>query len=243
MLSSVLLDAGFVDASDIHEVKGGKPVSDSLPPAAVADRVTVLELGTDDLAPFVALTRAAEALGREQAPGPHGFVPSAAGLVLEGLFRARALCAGAVRFCEWGSGYGVATSFAAMLGFTAYGIERQPSLVAVARTLADRFAPTARFIEGSYVPGGGEAITEPSPRPRWMATASDDAYERLALALSDFDVVFAYPWPEERGVIDDLFVTYAKPGALLITYCAWEGVTICRRRADEPPARPALYSV
>jgi hypothetical protein len=234
-LSSRLLNAGFVDASDIHDVKGGKVVSAFRPPRPVADPVTACELGTDDLAPFVALTRAAEALSREQAPGPHGFVPSAAALVLEGLFQARASCAVPVRFCEWGSGYGVATSFAAMLGFTAYGIERQPALVAVARALADRFAPAARFVEGSYVPRGGEALTEPSPRPRWMATASDDAYERLGLALSDFDVVFAYPWPEERGVIDDLFVTYARPGALLITYCAWEGVTMCR-------LRPALYS-
>jgi len=240
--SKVLLDAGFVEARDVTDPDTGAVVRTA--PAADAPSIACapLVLSPDRLAAFMAVSRAVETPGRGQRAGPYGFVASASALVLDGLLHARALCPGAARFCEWGSGDGVATSFAAMLGFEASGIERDPALVGVARELAGRFAPAARFVEGSYVPRGGEAITEELPRSRWMATASDDAYDRLGLAASDFDVVFAYPWPDERSVVDDLFITYAKPGALLVTYCAWDGVVISRRRRDERLDPPGLYS-
>ena len=43
------------------------------------------------------------------------------------------------RFCEWGSGYGVVTCLAAMLGFEAVGIEIDAGLVDCARRLAEAY--------------------------------------------------------------------------------------------------------
>ena len=45
-------------------------------------------------------------------------------------FQLRALAGRAVSFLEWGSGTGVITIMADMLGFEAYGIEINPALVA-----------------------------------------------------------------------------------------------------------------
>src|SRR2546423_1671474 len=61
------------------------------------------------------------------------------------------------RFCEWGSGFGVVTCLAAMIGFDACGIEIEPDLVAAARRLAADFDLSAEFVCGSFVPRGGEA--------------------------------------------------------------------------------------
>src|SRR5438874_6164144 len=44
-----------------------------------------------------------------------------------------------LRFCEWGSGFGVTTCLAAMVGFDACGIEIDGELVAHAQRLADDF--------------------------------------------------------------------------------------------------------
>src|SRR6478735_7902298 len=60
------------------------------------------------------------------------------------------------RFCEWGSGFGVVASLAAMLGFDACGIEIESSLVEEARQLADDFELPVEFVHGSFVPRGAE---------------------------------------------------------------------------------------
>src|SRR6516162_7326793 len=60
------------------------------------------------------------------------------------------------RFCEWGSGFGVVTSLAAGLDYEAYGIEVQGELVDCARQLADAFDLQAEFVDGSFVPRGGD---------------------------------------------------------------------------------------
>src|SRR5438034_10470333 len=70
----------------------------------------------------------------------HGFVPSdhlSAFGALQAL--AESALAPGGRFCEWGSGFGVVTCLAAMLGFDACGIEIEAELVAAARRLAEDF--------------------------------------------------------------------------------------------------------
>ena len=51
-----------------------------------------------------------------------------------------------------------------------------------------------------------------------MATEADATYETLDQEVSDFAVVFAFPWPAEAKVIAQLFERYARCGALLLTY-------------------------
>src|SRR5262245_2654095 len=53
-------------------------------------------------------------------------------------------------FCEWGSGFGVVSCLAALLGFDARGIEVEPELVEAARRLAEDFALPVEFARGNF---------------------------------------------------------------------------------------------
>ncbi len=82
-------------------------------------------------------------------PGFEAYVSADYAQVLDSL---RTMQGRADTFLEWGSGLGVVTIMASRLGFSAYGIEISPQLVAHARQLADEFAPLAKFAESSFVP-------------------------------------------------------------------------------------------
>lgn len=147
------------------------------------------------------------------------FVPcdyEAAFGVVRGLLEA-ALTRGQ-RFCEWGSGFGVVADLAAMLGFDACGIEIEASLVEEARRLADDYELLVEFVQGSFVPRGAEDHVHAAGSYSWMTTEGDYAYDDLDLEPSDFDVIFAYPWPDEESVVCDLFEKFAGVGAILATY-------------------------
>ena len=122
------------------------------------------------------------------------------------------------RFCEWGSGFGVVVGLAALLDFDACGIEIEESLVAEARKLADDFDLPVEFVRGSFVPRGAEDRVHAGGTYSWLTTEGDYAYDDLDLDVSDLDVVFAYPWPDEEGVVCELFDRYAGSGAILATY-------------------------
>jgi hypothetical protein len=153
-----------------------------------------------------------------------GFVPSdfaGAYGVLRGIAETHLAPGG--RFCEWGSGFGVVTCLAAMLGFEAYGIEVEADLVDAARRLADDFDLPVQFARDSFIPAGGEACLDAGGAFAWLTTDAGGAAEELDLAPDDFDVIFAYPWPDEERVTGDLFRRYAAVGAVLVTYhCAGE---------------------
>ena len=122
------------------------------------------------------------------------------------------------RFCEWGSGFGVVVGFAAMLDFDASGIEIEGSLVEESRQLAADFDLPVEFVQGSFVPRGAEDRVHASGTYSWLTTEGDYAYDDLDLEISDLDVVFAYPWPDEEAVVCDLFERFAGVGAILATY-------------------------
>lgn len=134
------------------------------------------------------------------------------------------------QFCEWGSGLGVVTDLAALAGLAAVGIECEPALVAEARALAERFDVPAEFVCGSFVPPGGESRVLADGNYSWFTTSSDHAYDELGLDVSDFDLVFAYPWPDEEQVTADLFDRYAGPGAVLAFWGAGSGFRLWRKR-------------
>ena len=122
------------------------------------------------------------------------------------------------QFCEWGSGFGVVTSLAAMLDFDAVGVEIEPLLVREAQKLAEDFDLPVEFVTGSYVPRGGEDRAYANGSYSWFTPESDYAYDDLGIEPSDLDVVFVYPWPDEEPVTLDLFERYCGRGAILITY-------------------------
>ncbi len=125
-------------------------------------------------------------------------------------------------FCEWGSGFGVVASLAGMLGFDAYGIEIDRNLYDASRSLASEFELPVKFIHGNFIPGDFKTVNE-------FATEGASAYQKLGLDVYDFDVVFAYPWPGEERVIEDLFERRAHEGALLITYNQYKFVRLHRK--------------
>ena len=153
----------------------------------------------------------------------NGFVPSGFATVYRSL-RAivEAKLAPGNSFCEWGSGFGVVASLAAMLEFKVCGIEIDRGLVDASRRLADDFGLPVEFVHGSFVPSGAEADVEEayadtSTEYFWLVTDADDAYDELGLGPHDFDVVFAYPWPGEECLIEGLFEKYTAEEALLLT--------------------------
>jgi hypothetical protein len=135
-------------------------------------------------------------------------------------------------FAEWGSGVGVATLVAAYVGYDAYGIEAEWELVEEARKLADDFDLSAEFVCGSFVPAGGEDHVYRTGEYGWFTTQSDSAYADLGLDPDDFDIVYAYPWPDEEEVVADLFEMFAGDGAVLLTCKGGEGFRLRRKVAS-----------
>ena len=58
------------------------------------------------------------------------------------------------------------------------------------------------------------------------------AYDELGMDLSDMDLVFAYPWPGEEGLIEALFDAFAAEGALLLTYHGMNEMKLQRKVQD-----------
>jgi hypothetical protein len=127
-------------------------------------------------------------------------------------------------FCEWGSGFGVVACLAAMLEFDACGIEIEPELVEEATRLADDFELPVQFMHGSFIPRG--AAVDRTGEFSWLATEEDE----LELGPDDFDVIFAYPWPDEERLAAELFARYARAGAVLVTYHGGEEFRLRRQR-------------
>ena len=169
----------------------------------------------------------------------HSIVPSDYPLVYGALFHvAGAHLAPGPLFCEWGSGAGVVTCLAAMVGFDACGIEFEADLVELSIRLAQHHHLKAGFYRGNFVPRGGQKIAEQVGEFEWLATGGADPYDQMDLEIDDFDMVFAYPWPGEERVIERLFDRFASNGALLLTYNGdTEGVRLFRRRTARRRSR------
>jgi predicted O-methyltransferase YrrM len=150
----------------------------------------------------------------------HLFVPCDYAGALEQL---RALRSRATTFVEFGSGAGVVTILADWLGYEAYGIELEPALVAAADELAERFGSQATFVEGSFVPLDYQDEVANLSSDRLTPTDGASAFDELGMDLTDFDLIYAYPWPGDEDWLRDLVRRHARRDALLLTYDAQEG--------------------
>ncbi len=165
-----------------------------------------------------------------------GFVPSDYARVFMTLQRlVESDLARGERFCEWGSGFGVVACLAGMLGFDAYGIEIEGKLVDAAREIAADFDVCVEFIEGSFISMESAARIGPNERFAWLTTQQIPGLG-LDLSPADFDVIYAYPWPDEETLIGALFECHAEVGALLLTYHA-DGNLRLRRRQQKKRRR------
>jgi hypothetical protein len=122
------------------------------------------------------------------------------------------------RFLEWGSAVGVIAIMADMLGFESYGIELDASLVRVGRELAERAGSKARFATGSFIPMGWEWKPRDGDGRLGTIGQGPSGYLELGLALSDFDVVYAYPWQGEEPMMLELMRAHGHRDARLLLH-------------------------
>ncbi len=145
----------------------------------------------------------------------HPFVAANYESVLDALIAQRAP---GLKFLEWGSATGVITIMADMLGYEAYGIELDASLVETARKLATRFDSNATFVAGSFLPDG--YAWKPKDGDGRLGTIGHgrSGYLELGKSLDEFDIVFGYPWAGEEAMMHDLMKCYGASDALLLVH-------------------------
>lgn len=131
-------------------------------------------------------------------------------------------------FCEWGSGFGVVACLAALLDFDACGIEVEGQLVDAAQELADDFGLPVEFAHGSFLPAGFDACAS-GRQFAWLTTDADSGHRALELGPDDFDVIFAYPWPDEESLTAALFERWGRVGAVLVTYHSGDELRVRRK--------------
>jgi SAM-dependent methyltransferase len=134
------------------------------------------------------------------------------------------------RFCELGSGFGVAAILAAKRGMDSVGIEIESRLVEQAGQLAEELKTRVRFRCGSFVPRDLAGIDRWSTELRHVETEEGDVYSDLGLEIDDFDLFFAFPWPGEHEFFEAIIDDRAASGALLMTYCGRDGMHLLRKR-------------
>ena len=139
------------------------------------------------------------------------------------------------RFIEWGSGFGVATSLAAQLGFEATGIELEDGLIEIAESLAEKHQTGAGFIATTYIPegyisydhvGGSDIVPDES----FGHQAEPPRYDGMDIGLDEIDVFFVYPWPGEQEMMLKLFESVASEDAILIAYYGDQEICIYRKQ-------------
>lgn len=153
--------------------------------------------------------------------GFHAFVASEYELVRDALIAHRAP---GRSFLELGSASGVITILADLLGYEAYGIELDHSLVVTAREMAQRFGSRARFVAGSFFPAGYVYRGQDGVLRTGTLGEGLSGYMELGRSLDDFDVVFGFPWGGEEPVLLDLMKRYGNPDALLLMHRVQGGV-------------------
>ncbi|MDH3213930.1 MAG: hypothetical protein OEM05_15735 [Myxococcales bacterium] len=106
-------------------------------------------------------------------------------------------------FCEWGSGIGIATGLAELLGFEAHGIEIDAAMAAASRRLLADFGLSATVETGDYL-----AIEHAS------------------------DVYFTYCWPGQMLRVERRFLESAPESARLLI-CHGAGDVRCKVKQNE----------
>jgi hypothetical protein len=145
-------------------------------------------------------------------------------------------------FCEWGSGFGTATCLAALLGYEAYGLEIDEELVRLSRAIARRLGIRVQMLCTSLFPEGYEAysggdraamVTPASVSDHNAAARGPLRYDGMERAIAEIGLLFAYPWPEERELMRQLFEAVARVGALLVVYHTDTDIRVLRKVEGE----------
>ena len=149
------------------------------------------------------------------------------------------LCLGKV-YCEWGSGYGVGTCLASLLGYESYGIEIEPSLIKASRKLAQDSNISVTIIERDYMPegfecyegSGGAELIRPENYTYQERSESRPGYEGMDADLDEVDLFFIYPWPGEHEFVLGFLQPVAGDGALCLIYLGDDEFGLYQKTAD-----------
>ncbi len=143
-------------------------------------------------------------------------------------------------FCEWGSGFGIATCIASLLGFDAIGIELELGLVELSTQLADDLEIPAEFLCTSYLPEGYEEVDGIGGKDLLPPQATTSGGAKIditpiydGLDPDEVDLFFVYPWPGQEEFMMDLFDAVASEDAILLIHHADRSTTAYRRSEDE----------
>jgi len=147
-------------------------------------------------------------------------------------------------FCEWGSGFGTATCMASLLGYEAYGLEIEEELVRLSRAIARRLGIPVKILCISIFPEGydaysgvdGAALVTPESLSDHNDNDEDRGplrYDGMDIDIADIGLFFAYPWPEERELMRQLFEAVAREGAILVVYHTDTDIRVLRKVEGE----------
>ncbi len=162
---------------------------------------------------------------REHEPAFEGYVSADFSAIHQRLLDLRGR---AHTFLEWGAGLGVVAIMASRLGYDAYGIEIRPELVLEARQLAERFSASVQFAVGSFVPEEFTANLRDGDEFHRTDMQEQSGYDELDMELRDFDLIYAYPWPEEHTLFRSIIRRCGAPQALYLRYDVREGLSLTR---------------
>ena len=121
-------------------------------------------------------------------------------------------------FCEWGCGFGIVTGVAAVLGLDAIGIEAEEFLCEQARELMAKNEIQAEIWQGNFLPTGSHQLAEDTDPLVSLTHRIPAAYHQHDMPLSDFAIVFVYPWPGEEHFLRAVFDRFARPNALMLQF-------------------------
>ena len=133
------------------------------------------------------------------------------------------------RFCELGSGFGVATLLAALRGMDSIGIEIESVLVKESQKLANQLNLDCDFYCGSFVPRDIAGLLEIACEVEHVTTEEGDVCEELRFGLDSVDLFFAFPWPGEHSFFETVFESEASSGSLLLSYRGRDGMHLLRK--------------
>lgn len=140
------------------------------------------------------------------------------------------------KFVEWGSGFGIATCMAALLGYEATGIELRAGLVDIARELARSQSIEANFICTSYIPEGyieyeiaGGTDLSIDESFGYQLEGGPVYRGEEDLDIEEVDLFYAYPWPGEQEMMLKLFDALAGVDAIMIAYYGDREICLYRK--------------
>lgn len=143
-------------------------------------------------------------------------------------------------YCEWGSGYGIGSCFAALLGYEAYGIEIEAELATASEELANDFGINIQIINSDYMPegfecgngiGGAELVRSEQQVFGYGNGDEVARYEGMDHGLDEVDLFFIYPWPGEQEFVQEFFHAVAADGAILLAYYGENDLCAYRKTA------------